>query len=262
MSPSSAEFTISVYPHDAMIQDYYSDDPVILAIVASFALLVLVLICFAFDYFVVTNNYEEELTKTLRKAFLRYISHEIRTPLNAVYMGVTVLLQRESADAGHPGTGLSTLNSSTTNGSITGRLPSDTRKQIRSAASVVSTGAVGVTVVPDEDVFEIKRNLESAMVVLDDLVTYVRLSDCDKKTHAYHRAPIICARHLLEESVKSIESTSRQYDTTFVFEEQGPKQDQPTIRGDRVDLMLVLTYMLKFAIKMTISNAPIELEGE
>ena len=247
MAPSSNEFTVSIFPHEDMIADYYSNYPDIFAVVASLGLFVFVLIIFALDYFIASKLYDEELTSSLRKTFLRYISHEIRTPLNAVYMGLTVLLQQRDQSWPSPVPSTSSVVNIQKTGQQWGQA---------TGGSVCSNTSTR----PDEDIFEMKRNLESAMVVLDDLVTYVRLTDT-KKGYSYHKAPIVCAGTILRESINSVANISREYNTSVLFED-GFKGDGLTMRGDSEDLQLVFTYMLQLAVKMTTTDDPIVVEGQ
>jgi signal transduction histidine kinase len=229
MSALLTEFKFSIYPHGRMLTSYYSNQPITLAIAISLVVFAFIFIIFALDFFVVSHLYEAELLSSMRKVFLRYISHEIRTPLNAVYMSVTDLLVNHDKDVNSSGgaDGLSTITSTA-------------------------------------DVIEMKRNLESAIVVLDDLVTYVRVSD-SKNGCSYKDSPIVCATQILGECVRSIQDTSTEYGTTFRFTEgtKHPGGGPPTIKGDATDLRLIFTYILKLAVKMGDTNdEPISLDGK
>lgn len=83
--------TFSLYPNNEFGQ-IYSDGLPWTGAMTSLAILILTsIVVFVYAFYVDRNARENMIISNTKRLFVRYISHEIRTPMNMVNMGLTVL---------------------------------------------------------------------------------------------------------------------------------------------------------------------------
>lgn len=239
----SVPFLLDVYPHDSMVDMYFTSKPIIFATIASCIMFAIVLVVFYVDYFITSQVYEVQVTSKLQKTFLRYVSHELRSPLNAVYMGVTELLCMDDyANIGHQTQSCAKADECQSN--ALEQKPALTKRDVAR---------------------NIKLDTEMAIVVLDDLLTYVTL--VDSKKDRSRRSSVICLRLLVTDSVRSIKHMFSENDQHVniqsydIFSSNG-EHLFPTIRGLGADIKMMLIYLLKVAAKMCPPGKEIKISCE
>jgi signal transduction histidine kinase len=88
---SSATYTLTVYPTQAMFDTYTTNSP--LAVAVSFLGVIALCTCifFLYDFLMRHEAHQRKMIQETKRRFVRFISHEIRTPLNTVCMGLDLL---------------------------------------------------------------------------------------------------------------------------------------------------------------------------
>jgi signal transduction histidine kinase len=291
---TSVHFELTVFPSEEMVQEYQSEIPLLLGLITGCCVLVVATLLF---FFITTKRYEDKITSSLRRIFLRYVSHELRSPLNAVYMGVVELLDSREfhelihkLDAKKQTTGLKKPASGTnagaagavntngagaangtSNGTANGAADANGSSGVASIASTASTSGVHPAEADEVSLLhiakDIKRDTEMAMVVLDDLATYVDLVDDKGKLISFQNTHVLCLRHLAMDCGKSIQHVFNDYQldcTLSPFRTDSTVTPEGllkffTIRGAEADLKLMFTYMLKAATKLCVDNSHIRL---
>jgi hypothetical protein len=245
----SERYFLTVFPHEDMINEYFSSEPLTNALLVGCAVLIATFIIFYVEFFITSQVYEAKITSSLRRMFLRYVSHELRSPLNAVYMGISELLGRDEFHE------LLIMDKERKSAKERGT------NEPSSGSSAIDTG---------EDISllhvakDIKRDTEIAMVVLDDLVTYVALIDGKTGTVSMKNTPVVCMRHIAIDCAKSIHHIFNDYGLHCSLAPLPATLPEGmsmyfTIRGVEQDLKLMFTYMLKVATKMCREKGVIEL---
>jgi signal transduction histidine kinase len=100
-------YTLTVYPTDALVQQYRTNKPVIVCAVVVGGILLLAAAFATGTYFLWLrrSNLEGHALSKGKRQFVRYISHEIRTPLNTVSLGLTLLLSELDSECRPHNTG-------------------------------------------------------------------------------------------------------------------------------------------------------------
>jgi signal transduction histidine kinase len=100
-------YTLTVYPTDALVQQYRTNKPVIVCAVVVGGILLLAAALATGTYFLWLrrSNLEGHALSKAKRQFVRYISHEIRTPLNTVSLGLVLLLSELDSECGPHNTG-------------------------------------------------------------------------------------------------------------------------------------------------------------
>jgi signal transduction histidine kinase/AmiR/NasT family two-component response regulator len=169
-------YTLTVYPTDALVQQYRTNKPVIVCAVVVGGILLLAAALATGTYFLWLrrSNLEGRALAHAKRQFVRYISHEIRTPLNTVSLGLTLLLSELR--------GTAPLDSE----------PGNTEDEVKSTLELNTPPPS--TVVGGEDVVwsrkcrewerlvnELIENSQCAVLLLDDLLCFEQLECSDGK---------------------------------------------------------------------------------
>jgi signal transduction histidine kinase len=91
---TSAVYTLTVYPTDAMFATFSTNSPLAIAFAFTGVIFLCTLLFFLYDFLMRHEAEQRKLILDMKRRFVRFISHEIRTPLNTVCVGLE-LLERE-----------------------------------------------------------------------------------------------------------------------------------------------------------------------
>lgn len=100
--PTSAKYTLTLYPTQELYDVYSTRNPMIAAVGALCMMILTASVFLLYDRFVRQEfNAKRELLEVKRE-FVRFVSHEVRTPLNSVCMGLALMEQEIAANADTP----------------------------------------------------------------------------------------------------------------------------------------------------------------
>lgn len=143
-SSSSVKYSISLYPTDKYNAQFHSNGPIIACIISVTIIVLTSLIFFLYDFLINRQALQNELIMNTKRLFVRFISHEIRTPMNTVHVGLK-LLDAEMQMAMKSG-------------------QNKDEEMIKNLESWVQLVA------------DIEESSDSAIVVLNDLINYDKIS--------------------------------------------------------------------------------------
>ncbi len=88
---TSAVYTLTVYPSDAMFEIFRTISPLAVALAFLGVIFLCTILFFFYDYLMRHEAEQRKLILDMKRRFVRFISHEIRTPLNTVCVGLELL---------------------------------------------------------------------------------------------------------------------------------------------------------------------------
>ncbi|CAB9511692.1 Hybrid signal transduction histidine kinase K [Seminavis robusta] len=160
---ASKTFTLTVYPTNAMLDEFRTNSPTAIAMGFVGVILFCAALFFSYDFFMRGESRHQKAVLEIKRRFVRFVSHEIRTPLNTVCMGLELL--RSELDAQMDAT------------EEEREKPPDNLKEVTSAA--VNDG--GSSSLRDTLKYmmdltgDILDNSESAVAILNDLLNYDKI---------------------------------------------------------------------------------------
>mmetsp|Transcript_3946 Transcript_3946/g.9607 ORF Transcript_3946/g.9607 Transcript_3946/m.9607 type:complete len:927 (-) Transcript_3946:356-3136(-) len=91
-SKTSVTYTLTVYPTDAVINNFSTGTPLAVAIGFFSVILLCAILFLGYDLLVRQESHQRQMILDVKRRFVRFISHEIRTPMNTVCIGLELLL--------------------------------------------------------------------------------------------------------------------------------------------------------------------------
>jgi len=278
---SSAQYTLTVYPTDEILNAFATSNPVTVAVGFCGVIIFCTVIFFLYDYLMRYEATRRKNVLEMKRRFVRFISHEIRTPLNTVCMGLELLESEltilSKSNKTHP------KSSSLHNGG--GDNEDDENETDKQGRDVRVCGDEDIAFCRNVTV-DVRENAHTAVEILNDLLNYDKLEMGTLKLET----GIVFIWDLIERTVNQFRiqavnkeinfelnldkpqehtnNSSIKQKRKFIDEEAGAStstllredvSDRWNVIGDDVRLSQVLRNVISNALKFTPTNGTIEV---
>jgi signal transduction histidine kinase len=225
----SVQYHVEIHPAQEYVDSFHTDTPMYAMIVTVSIILFTAVVFVLYDLLLNRSAVEKELRVNIntKRLFVRFISHEIRTPLNTVHIGLKLLISE-----------MLQYVSALRNGN-------DAQPSAPTAADKIKDW-VGV-------IREIEDSSDSAIVVLNDLINYDKISmgTLNPEFEVVSLWDLVCA------TVKPFHVQARRSGITLKVHLECEQEDLACERSAKLDRLVVIADRVKVGqvIRNLISNA-------